>query len=704
MDAQYNLSAIAGSSAGFVDGINSGDISGSAVAMGGDFNGDGISDILIGAPGANSGQGQSYVIFGTRDVTGTLGASFDLSSLNGTNGVTINGVTAGDSSGSAVAMGSDFNGDGISDILIGAFGANSMHGQSYVIFGTRDVTGTLGASFDLSSLNGTNGFTINGVTDGDISGSAVAMGGDFNSDGISDILIGAPGANSMHGQSYVIFGTRDVTGTLGASFDLSSLNGTNGFTINGVTAGDISGNAVAMGSDFNGDGISDILIGAPGANSMHGQSYVIFGTRDVTGTLGASFDLSSLNGTNGFTINGVTAGDISGRAVAMGSDFNGDGISDILIGAPGANSMHGQSYVIFGTRDVTGTLGASFDLSSLNGTNGFTVNGVTAYDYSGNAVAMGGDFNGDGISDILIGAPGANSMHGQSYVIFGTRDVTGTLGASFDLSSLNGTNGFTVNGVTAYDYSGNAVAMGGDFNGDGISDILIGAPGANSMHGQSYVIFGTRDVTGTLGASFDLSSLNGTNGFTVNGVTAYDYSGNAVAMGGDFNGDGISDILIGAPGANSMHGQSYVIFGTRDVTGTLGASFDLSSLNGTNGFTINGVTAGDISGRAVAMGSDFNGYGISNILIGSPAISRVYILSFPSILCGTNFLLPVHLTCSSDCPTNFWPNSATQICSPCSQSCSTCSEATENDCFTCAPGYFRHPNIPSTCSCNAHYG
>jgi hypothetical protein len=170
----------------------------------------------------------------------------------------------------------------------------------------------------------------------------------------------------------------------------------------------------------NGDTFDDILIGAYGANpngSDSGQSYVVYGGSAVPATV----ELSGLGGPNGFRVNGIAAGDLSGFAVSGAGDVNGDGFDDILIGAFGADpngSYSGQSYVVYGGSAVPATV----ELSALGGTNGFRVNGISTYDFSGRAVSGTGDVNGDTFDDILIGAyrAGPNgSYSGQSYVVYG---------------------------------------------------------------------------------------------------------------------------------------------------------------------------------------------------------------------------------------------------------------------------------------------
>jgi Ca2+-binding RTX toxin-like protein len=431
------------------------------------------------------------------------------------------------------------------------------------------------AVLNLSDLNGSNGFVINGIAAFDRSGRSVSSAGDINGDGIDDLIIGAfgadPNGNTFAGASYVVFGGNGVGSS--SNLNLSALNGSNGFVINGIAASDFSGISVSSAGDINGDGIDDLIVGAYGAdpngNGYAGESYVVFGGSGV-GSSG-NLNLSALNGSNGFVINGITAYDFSGISVSSAGDINGDGIDDLIVGAyradPNGNSAAGASYVVFGGSGV-GSSG-SFNLSALNGSNGFVINGIAANDRSGVSVSSAGDINGDGIDDLIIGAsaadPNGNTFAGASYVVFGGSGV-GSSG-SLNLSTLNGSNGFVINGIAAGDGSGGSVSSAGDINGDGIDDLIIGAsaadPNGNSAAGASYVVFGGSGV-GSSG-SLNLSALNGSNGFVINGIDAYDRSGISVSSAGDINGDGIDDLMIGADGAdpngNLYAGASYVVFG-----------------------------------------------------------------------------------------------------------------------------------------------
>ena len=490
-----------------------------------------------------------------------------------------------------------------------AMGPSSAHAQ-------------FGASLDLSTLDGTNGFVINGIAAGDRAGLSVSGAGDVNGDGVDDLIIGAsyadPNNNSYAGESYVVFGNNSG---FSSSFDLSALNGTNGFVINGSDAYDRSGRSVSGAGDVNGDGFDDLIIGAraadPNGNTNAGESYVVFGNNSG---FSSSLDLSTINGTNGFVIEGNDALDQSGRSVSGAGDVNGDGIGDLIIGAdladPNGNTSAGESYVVFGNNSG---FSSSFDLSNLNGTNGFVINGIDASDRSGGSVSGAGDVNGDGFDDVVIGAvggnPNGNTNAGESYVVFGNN---GGFSSSLDVSALNGSNGFVINGIDTFDRSGFSVTGAGDVNGDGFDDVIIGTEGAdgngNILAGESYVVFGDN---GGFSSSLELSALNGTNGFVINGSNDYGYSGFSVSGAGDVNGDGFDDLIIGAPAPYDElnAGRSYVVFGDN---GGFSSSLDLSTLDGTNGFVINGNDLLDRSGTSVSGAGDVNGDGIDDLIIGAP--------------------------------------------------------------------------------------
>ena len=476
---------------GFViNGVEAQDRSGGSVSAAGDFNGDGIDDIIIGAAFANpegkDNAGISYVIYGSNN---PIPSPFNLINIDDQTGLRLNGITAQDNSGVAVSSAGDVNNDGIDDIIIGAnrttvFG-DVVAGSSYVVYGDNFIFNP----FNLSSINAVNGFTLNGEADTNFSGRSVASAGDFNGDGIDDLIVGAYGASSYGvaavGKSYVIFGSNDV---IPNPFDLGTLNTVyagRGFSIAGEAIGDGTGFSVSAAGDVNGDGIDDVIIGSESAD----LSYVLFGS---TGTLPGQFFLTDIDGNNGFRITAATSYDQAGISVSAAGDVNGDGIDDIIIGAnyadANSNVNAGSSYVIFGSNNG---FNSTFNLGSIDGSNGFTINGTSSHEQSGRSVSHLGDVNGDGRDDLIIGATRTNSSAGSSYVIFGSNNG---FPHPLNLSSLNGHNGFTINGEASFDLSGGSVSAAGDFNGDGIADILIGAigadPNSNSYAGSSYVVYG----------------------------------------------------------------------------------------------------------------------------------------------------------------------------------------------------------------------
>ncbi len=470
----------------------------------------------------------------------------------------------------------------------------------------------------LSNLDGSNGFRLDGEAPKDRLGRWVSSAGDINGDGIDDLIIGAPDADnngSYSGSSYVVFGSKEG---FNSTFDLASLDGSNGFRLDGQTAYDNSGGFVSSAGDINGDGIDDLIIGTFDRStngSYSGSSYVVFGSID---SFNSTFDLSSLNGSNGFRLDSqVSDNGFFRRPVSSAGDINGDGIDDLIIGEVEASnnySYSGSSYVVFGS---TESFNSTFDLSSVDGSNGFRLDGEAAYDLSSWSVSSAGDINGDGIDDLIIGAPAADNKgnySGSSYVVFGSKEG---FNSTFDLSSLDGTNGFRIDGEDTYDYSSISLSSAGDINGDGIDDLIIGAVDAgdnSNLAGLSHVVFGS---TESFNSTFDLSSLDGSNGFRINGEAANDYSGWSVSSAGDINDDGIDDLIIGAPDADNSDtdsGSSYVVFGSTDG---FNSTFDLSSLDGTNGFRIDGQAAYDSSGWSVSGAGDINGDGIDDLVIGA---------------------------------------------------------------------------------------
>jgi hypothetical protein len=457
---------------------------------------------------------------------------------------------------------------------------------------------------DFADIGLSNGYDlrVDGATASDFSGSHIAGVGDVNGDGVRDFVTTAPGADNNgradSGSSYVV-----LAGSTGR-IDLSD-PGSQGFRIDGAASGDNSGSSVAGAGDLNGDGIDDLLIGAPGADNNGrqgaGSTYVVFGGASV------DVDLGTL-GSRGFRIDGATAGDNGGWSVADAGDVNGDGIDDLLIGAPGADNNgrtnSGSAYLVFGgsTTDV--------DLNVL-GDRGYRIDGPGVPAVVGASVAGAGDVNGDGYDEMLVRAdsPNPGSTGGSAYVVFGGGDTD-----DVDLGAV-GTRGWRIDGIDIFDGAGVLklwTAGAGDANADGFDDILIGAPGADhngrTDSGSAYLVFGGDPDP------VDLQSL-GTRGYRIDGAKKYDRVGRAVAGAGDVNADGYDDLLIGAWRANTNGvrdtGATYVIFGGCTT------AVDLADV-GDRGLRITGAAKGDYSGQSVAGAGDVNADGYDDLLIGAP--------------------------------------------------------------------------------------
>ena len=658
--ANINLAGLDGSDGFVINGIVPFDEAGYAVSDAGDVNGDGIDDLIVGAPysdpNAYAQSGETYVVFGGAGLGS--GGSLDLSTLDGGNGFQLNGIATGDTAGYAVGAAGDFNGNGFGDIIVGApqndvAGGNS--GQAYVVFGSA---AGFAASLNLSDLDGSDGFALDGVTNDDRAGSSVSGAGDINGDGFDDIVIGARYADpngASSGQSYVVFG---AAGGFGASFDLSTLDGANGFVLDGIALTDRSGYSVSGAGDINGDGFADIIIGAPEADrngdSNVGEAYVLFG---AAGGFAASIDLSGLDGSDGFTI--LSKPDLAagylGISVSGAGDVDGDGFDDLLIGTYNEfTGGPGESFVIFGN---AAGFGATVAVSDLDGLDGFKLVGLETYDYVGFSVSGAGDIDGDGFDDLVIGGYGINYSAGRSFVVFGQDfrgqvDFLGTsgndilTGTSADEILIGGLGNDILDGG-----AGDDVIIGGA--GD---DIIVFDPATDTLKVDGGTGADTLRVDGA-GVTLDLTVIGDT---VFRGFEEIDLAGSggntlvldaadilAITDGRNVPAGGGANTLVVAGGADDAvdagtgwTDQGLIIIDAQNFrhytqgganlivdddidqsaigsTPAPQASFNLSELDGTNGFRIDGIVSGDRSGEAVGAAGDVNGDGFGDLIIGA---------------------------------------------------------------------------------------
>lgn len=492
----------------------------------------------------------------------------------------------------------DYNADGLNDVLLGSFNADGPDnqrlnaGSAYIIFGNRTGLGLrdLGSRDDVRE-----DVAFFGAEDNDRFSVSVASG-DVTGDGIADLIIGAPGADGPGnsrvnaGEVYIFFGgpdltmgtIRDVAEQLGRGPDIT-IFGEEGFG----AVGDTLGASVALG-DVNSDGLTDLIIGAPGTfgpgnlRATAGSVYILFGGPRLSAR--GAIDLADPLAGADVVIHGADPVDNAGTVVKAG-DLNDDGIDDVVFSAPTADGPAnlrrdaGEVYVLFGRRDlatpsvhdVAGIFAPGVDL---------TIFGQDPADVLGGSLLIG-DVSGDSVKDLILGAvnplapagadgPDNSRLNaGEVYLIVGhralpgegARDLAGQFGRPADQ---------TIFGADGADQFGASLGLS-DLNGDGVADLIIGAPGADGLDnqrtnaGEVYVLFGglnlfnglRRDIAGQVGWSADL---------TVVGAAAGHNFGTTLAAA-DMNGDGVDDLIISAPFAGGPDnvranaGEAHVVSG-----------------------------------------------------------------------------------------------------------------------------------------------
>ncbi|MEK7791060.1 MAG: integrin alpha, partial [Deltaproteobacteria bacterium] len=435
--------------------------------------------------------------------------------------------------------------------------------------------------------------------------------GDFNGDGIHDVLMGARLNDDIAtnaGAVYVLYGTSSFSRTYLLNGDGVSV------TLLGKATLDYLGRALASAGDVNADGFDDIVVGAyqnndgPGANNA-GAVYILYGNPNLSATIqmnGAGVDV---------TVLGKAATDRLGVSVGGAGDVNGDGFDDISMAAdqnndgPGANNA-GAIYILYGSA----SLSADYRLDGA-GVN-VTVLGKAALDQLGFAtggrnvplVATAGDVNRDGFDDLMMGAPynndGGSDDEGAAYVLFGGSSLSATI--RLDGEGVN----LTLIGTTTNDFLG-SVSGAGDVNNDGFDDLIVGAGYSDELTldaGMAYIIYGRSSFPN---ATLDTQTAQ--QDLSIAGKAASDRFGESVSAAGDLNDDGIYDVMMAGLGNGdngAASGAAFLLYGSPSLSSSYrlnGAGVDV---------TFQGKAANSYFASSVSGIGDVNNDGIPDFIFG----------------------------------------------------------------------------------------
>ncbi len=477
--------------------------------------------------------------------------------------------------GFSVSHAGDVNGDGFGDILVGSYlydkGQNN-EGRIFVFHGSASGTSTL----------------VNWSAESDQAGArfghCVAAAGDVNGDGFGDVVAGAYQYDlnkTNEGALFLWEGSSIGLGDQGAGLPTNA-----DWEDYGQQANANYGISVACAGDVNGDGFSDIIAGAHNYNAGktdEGIVYVFHGS-----STGPSLTCDWLAESN-------QASAKLGRSVASAGDVNGDGFSDVIIGAFKFNNGktdEGIALIYHGS--ATGLLGlGGGGTAAVPGSANWLGEGDQATAYYGFAVGSAGDVNGDGYSDVIVGAylyNNGQNNEGLACVYHG-----GQFGVQAPLGQ-NGNPGnadWTAEANQGSAELGREVGMAGDVNGDGYSDVLLAAhlyDDGQSNEGAAWVYLGGANGLGDDGTPDNAD-------WEVQSNQAGAKFGRSISTAGDVNGDGYSDILVGAYHWDDIYsnaGRAFVYHGGPYGPTATAAWTSSGSSTGTYGFAIAG--AGDVNG------------------------------------------------------------------------------------------------------------
>lgn len=452
-----------------------------------DVNGDGLADLVISSPADSQGganAGAVFIFFGREQ-------SFHLDGLDATDAdLKLIGQKPGDSFGTCVCIG-DVDGDETTDLVVSAHKVDGVGapdaGAVYVFRGPIAAGANIPAQAANIKLTGST------LVPGDEFGAAIEIG-DVDGDGIADLMAGAPrhdvAGRLDAGCTYLFLGGDTLASR---SADLAD------HFLDGALAGDRMGGRIACG-DVDGDGSTDLVFGAAnvdvqGTVLRHdaGRVYVLRG--------GASFVQTNVSQAPIF-LDGLSAGDRLGEAVCV-ADVDGDGQADVIVSAPYADQGEVDSGAIYVFRGGAGLV--SGDVSHAD----VVIHGVANSGPIGTALRAG-DFDGDSIADLLVGAPEATGLATRDGVIFVFRGGPGLVDTTVSAAHavLHG-EGELLEGfgsaISALDLDGDGFAdlAGASSRWSGVGRIQVWRGGVGAIAGQEYALDADVTVTGTvLGGRF----------------------------------------------------------------------------------------------------------------------------------------------------------------------------------------------------------
>ncbi|MCK6613760.1 MAG: FG-GAP-like repeat-containing protein [Ignavibacteriaceae bacterium] len=524
---------------------------GQSVSTAGDVNGDGYSDVIVGA---------NYFDNGQTDEGRAFVYHGSASGLSATANWTAESNQAYAYLGQSVSTAADVNGDGYSDVIVGANyfdNPESNEGRAFVYYGSA------------SGLSATANWTAESNQVSAYFGTSVCTAGDVNGDGYSDVIVGAnyfDNVESNEGRAFVYYGSA------------SGLSATANWTAESNQNQALFGYSVSTAGDINGDGYSDVIVGAyfyDNGETDEGGSFVYQGSAN------------GLSATANWSAESNQASAFLGYSVSTAGDVNGDGYSDVIVGGhyyDNAQTDEGRAYVYHGSA------------SGLATTSNWTAESNQINAYLGISVSTAGDVNGDGYSDVIVGANGYDGGEydeGRVFVYHGSA------------SGLSASANWTAEGDQDYARFGSSVSTAGDVNGDGYGDVIVGAFGydnGETDEGRAFVYHGSA------------SGLSTTANWTAESNQAIAYFGGSVSTAGDVNGDGYSDVIVGANGYGNGEYAEGVVFVYHGSTSGLstGANWTAESNLGGAYFGISVSNAGDVNGDGysdVIVGATFADYG-----------------------------------------------------------------------------------------------